>query len=113
MVERQYEAMKAERMRQLDEPSTAAAKPPAVIAQRPEEQEISSVAPQPTNTASSATDAQPNEHEVVHYIFCIHIVIIQNKIKLRNVRGSIYTQHFISNKRLYVLNVNFNVCGSR
>lgn len=57
LVERQYELMKAERMRQLDEPNLA--KPPM----RPDDHEIASV-PQPTNTASSATEAQPAEQEV-------------------------------------------------
>lgn len=56
MVERQYEAMKRERMRQLDEPNQA--KPNI----RPDD-DISAV-PQPTNTANSATEAQPSEQEV-------------------------------------------------
>lgn len=59
MVERQYDTMKRDRMRQLDEPNNSAAKPPI----RAEENEIPA-APQPTNTASSATEAQPSEQEV-------------------------------------------------
>lgn len=60
MVERQYEAMKRERMRQLDEPNQA--KP--II--RPDD-DISAV-PQPTNTANSATEAiQPSEQEVSEF----------------------------------------------
>lgn len=55
MVERQYEAMKRERMRQLDEPNQL--KPNI----RPDD-DISAV-PQPTNTANSATEAQPSEQE--------------------------------------------------
>lgn len=57
MVERQYDTMKRERMRQSDEPQSA--KPPI----RPDEHEIPA-APQPTNAASSATEAQPSEQEV-------------------------------------------------
>lgn len=57
MVERQYEAMKRERMRQLtDEPNQA--KPNI----RPDD-DISAV-PQPPNTVNSATEAQPSEQEV-------------------------------------------------
>ncbi|XP_037047321.1 SWI/SNF-related matrix-associated actin-dependent regulator of chromatin subfamily E member 1 isoform X5 [Bradysia coprophila] len=61
MVERQYEAMKRERMRQLDEPNQL--KPNI----RPDD-DISAV-PQPTNTANSATEAQPSEQEmtVLHH----------------------------------------------
>lgn len=56
MVERQYEAMKRERMRQLDEPNQIK---PSI---RPDD-DISAV-PQPPNTANSATEAQPSEQEV-------------------------------------------------
>lgn len=59
MVERQYEAMKRERMRQLDEPNQSKS------SIRPDD-DISSVA-QPTNTANSATEAQPSEQEVCEF----------------------------------------------
>lgn len=68
MVERQYDTMKRDRMRQLDEPNNMAAKPSV----RPEENEIPA-APQPTNTASSATEAQPSEQEVCAKLFNFHI----------------------------------------
>ncbi|KAJ6646833.1 SWI/SNF-related matrix-associated actin-dependent regulator of chromatin subfamily E member 1 [Pseudolycoriella hygida] len=55
MVERQYEAMKRERMRQMDEPNHGRPN------MRPDD-DISAV-PQPTNTANSATEAQPSEQE--------------------------------------------------
>lgn len=73
MVERQYEAMKRERMRQLDEPNQV--KPNI----RPDD-DISSV-PQPTNTANSATEAQPSEQEVSEYYkFSFQMRYVRDKV---------------------------------
>lgn len=55
MVERQYEIMKGERMRQMDEPNVT--KPP----QRSEEHDIPA-APQPSSTTTAS--AESNEQEV-------------------------------------------------
>lgn len=71
MVERQYEAMKASSsMRHPEESTTLVARPAAAATAGAasvvqDQDQVSSVAPQPTNTASSAADAQPNEHEVI------------------------------------------------
>ncbi|XP_055697469.1 SWI/SNF-related matrix-associated actin-dependent regulator of chromatin subfamily E member 1 isoform X1 [Phlebotomus papatasi] len=70
MVERQYEAMRRERMRQLEEPNSSIARtphPPKV------EESESSVAPQAANntTASPPSDSQPSQQSemtVLHFM---------------------------------------------
>lgn len=64
MVERQYEAMRRERMRQLEEPNSSIARAP----QPPKvEESESSVAPQAANntTASPPSDSQPSQQSEV------------------------------------------------
>lgn len=61
MVERQYDLMKAERMRQLEEPAKVQQQPRATVA---DEHDAATIPPQPSNTASSATETQSGSEEV-------------------------------------------------